>query len=1248
MTYDALCRVNLVTKPGGTFEQKAYNNFGSVALQNITTTSTPAGGQTANRFSSDYLDGFGRTWQTKSSGSSATTPITRVSTFTNRGLLASQTNLYYGGGTSYLTKYTYDALDRLMKTTNPDATTSTLSYALAPDASDIVQVTATDETAHQQLYSLDSNGKLTKRIKMKGTTTVFSEYRRDVLGRIVTVVDPALNTWTYVYDGLGRRIDVVDPDLGHWSYVYNADSTLYSQTDARGISTYLGYDALGRVMGKSVYNPATAFTETTSNSYDEARNYNDNGTSKPASNIGKLTSTYRYVPVNGALASSTVRRLYDYELMGHVVQETHVGVNGADRVLQFEYWPDGALKRKKLADGTWTGQYSYDLAGRLYSVANANAASASEPASFIASTAYNARGQTTAITYGNGASSTYSYNDALGFLTRVLSTNGATTLLDQNYARNAKGMITATTSPDMGRSWTYGYDALDRLISADNQNGTADDATYAYDDADNMVWNSQLCAQNPNMIYSPSYTPEASTVSNITDSFTSYMTVTTSSTLAVANNNTKLLDISPTTFTSTSNGASEWIKLDLGTSYAVTSVNLLARGGASGNLLNGSVVSLLDANGSLVYSFTPVTGATNGSSISKPTNSPINARYVMISGAANQYLQLAELDVIGNVPSGPWNVLNLTDAYTPQIIATSRSVAAVGNESAKVLDNNNTTFAMTSAGATEWIKLDLGSIPYGIYITGIGILDRTDSLGEKLNGATVSLLAADGTTVLFTSAPIAGAVTGSRFLITPLINGLYVSNARYMMINGAANKNLQVAELDVYGKSTALYQIPRRQPGPTHAPTTICGARVTYDANGNTLSYDVDGAGIIQPRDFAYDGENRPLTVTQNGNTTTMAYGPDGERSSKNYNGVNGSNFYYMGNESEILVNGIYPAGQLSSYLHPDVKREGARTDFLLKDNLASNRLAMRYGLATIKMDYGPYGMPLSSNGATPPSITIGDTQTKGYINERFDPETGLQYDHARYMDPLKGGFLTPDTFDPMLAGVDFNRYAYAGNDPINGSDPNGHKDPDSGGEISERKTTEQGFPPGTDISALNSFFPGNPYTGGVGNDNWPAKALKADFDNFMQGAMAKHEQEFINSNTYKANEVANEFRSSPIRGVITALSSAARDAVSNTAPYLPFLLGPSAAKGVGAADDAFTHGFQYADRVRVRGLQDPVSHNFPYTFDDSILATTPIPEANGYNIYQAPGSMGTKQGVFEIGVTKDGVIDHRFFRPKK
>jgi RHS repeat-associated protein len=76
----------------------------------------------------------------------------------------------------------------------------------------------------------------------------------------------------------------------------------------------------------------------------------------------------------------------------------------------------------------------------------------------------------------------------------------------------------------------------------------------------------------------------------------------------------------------------------------------------------------------------------------------------------------------------------------------------------------------------------------------------------------------------------------------------------------------------------------------------------------------------------------------------------------------------------------------------------------------------------------GAYGKP----GTAP-------AQSKAYIGEAYDAETGLSYLHFRYLDGNLGRFLSPDTWDPMQAGVDINRYAYAGNDPINMSDPGGH-----------------------------------------------------------------------------------------------------------------------------------------------------------------------------------------------------------------
>jgi hypothetical protein len=75
---------------------------------------------------------------------------------------------------------------------------------------------------------------------------------------------------------------------------------------------------------------------------------------------------------------------------------------------------------------------------------------------------------------------------------------------------------------------------------------------------------------------------------------------------------------------------------------------------------------------------------------------------------------------------------------------------------------------------------------------------------------------------------------------------------------------------------------------------------------------------------------------------------------------------------------------------------------------------------------------------------------------------------------------------------------------------------------------------------------------------------------------------------------------------------------------------------------------YKYAPRVRGRAVEDPTSHNFPYSFDKSILSTKPIVKPSGYRMYQLNGTMNGKKGVFEIGRLKSNVINHRFFRPTK
>ncbi|MCP4090152.1 MAG: RHS repeat-associated core domain-containing protein [Gammaproteobacteria bacterium] len=164
-------------------------------------------------------------------------------------------------------------------------------------------------------------------------------------------------------------------------------------------------------------------------------------------------------------------------------------------------------------------------------------------------------------------------------------------------------------------------------------------------------------------------------------------------------------------------------------------------------------------------------------------------------------------------------------------------------------------------------------------------------------------------------------------------------------------------------------------------------------------------------------------------------------------------------------------------YPHADIKKSGTTTTWLHRDHLKSVRVVTdNTGVSTEKWVYEAYG---EREGNT--------TETKGFIGERHDPETGLIYLNARYYDPITARFISPDDWDPVLPGVGTNRYAYAGNDPVNKSDANGHyTDPSWGGGRDLADPTSGYTGPGSSWGAggKNGFegdWGGSSYTGVYG-----------------------------------------------------------------------------------------------------------------------------------------------------------------------
>lgn len=90
-------------------------------------------------------------------------------------------------------------------------------------------------------------------------------------------------------------------------------------------------------------------------------------------------------------------------------------------------------------------------------------------------------------------------------------------------------------------------------------------------------------------------------------------------------------------------------------------------------------------------------------------------------------------------------------------------------------------------------------------------------------------------------------------------------------------------------------------------------------------------------------------------------------------------------------------------------------------------------GTITATFDYRPYGSQALGSPKAGPGYT-------GHVN---DPDTGFVYMQARYYDAVVGRFLSTDPDLPRTSDfVNFNRYAYARNNPAINTDPTGKESP--------------------------------------------------------------------------------------------------------------------------------------------------------------------------------------------------------------
>jgi len=341
----------------------------------------------------------------------------------------------------YWTETRFDGLGRILKTILPDTQQTTYSYSGS-------QVTATDPTGKQRKSDFDALGRLVTLyepdVANANQLTQQTSYAYNVLG-LLTGVTQGAQSRSFNYDDMGRPTSLTTPEGGTWSYVYNNFSLVTQRTDARGVITTYGYDALNRLTQVS-YNVGTTgvpATPTVTLTYGTNSAQNTNG---------------RLLTMTDGVGSET----YSYDILGRATQVQKV-ISGTTYTTGYGYNSASELASITYPSGRVV-QQSFDTIGRLSTIASGTTNYAS---AFV----YNPAFQPTALSYGNGVNASFGYSADRLQLTSLSYTKSPTTLfsLTYGYAQGGvnNGQITSISDTvDSGRTVNYTYDALYRLKTA--------------------------------------------------------------------------------------------------------------------------------------------------------------------------------------------------------------------------------------------------------------------------------------------------------------------------------------------------------------------------------------------------------------------------------------------------------------------------------------------------------------------------------------------------------------------------------------------------------------------------------------------------------------------------------------------------------------------------------------------------------------------------------------------------------------
>jgi RHS repeat-associated protein len=379
------------------------------------------------------------------------------------------------------TTYDYDAMDRVIRVTDPTGTKTEMDYdknGNPVEARRIGLDPATNVLQPARVLERRSYDRADRVIEIRDADDHSTTFTYDEAGNQTSVTDPTGVTRYLTYDSHNRVVAIADEN-GHRSETrYDLNGRVIAEIDANGNATTYTYDRAGRRLSET-----TALGQITSYRYDPngnpvgVRNANANATpfnfNLVNQNFDSVTRTYdqlgRVTKTTDALDHDTIQ---EYDLLGNLtlvrdaeLQETRFVYDDLGRVKEII---DPRIETPTDKRKTFV----YDEADNPLQLTDRNGN--------VVRTTYDKLNRPVQKEYvGSSEVETLAY-DAFGNLERL--TNGE---LTYTYDYDRMNRLVSRVDDRFDRSFLFEYDVAGRLVRKTDYQG--DDTRYLYDGTGRLI-----------------------------------------------------------------------------------------------------------------------------------------------------------------------------------------------------------------------------------------------------------------------------------------------------------------------------------------------------------------------------------------------------------------------------------------------------------------------------------------------------------------------------------------------------------------------------------------------------------------------------------------------------------------------------------------------------------------------------------------------------------------------------------------